>query len=114
MRPSAIVEPTLGGFVLLPLKQSSDDRRRLNEILHLIHPITWLYVSFFFSATRLASLFIVTVASGAIPPLVVKTKGVKHPCSISRTRLPYSAFFFLSCSRYTVDRGFWEYDDAKG
>ena len=99
MRPSAsnsaIVESTLGGFVLLPFKQSSDDRRRLNEILHLIPSITWLYVSFFFSATRLASLFIVTVAFGAIPPLVGKDQGCKTPM-LDLTNSPSILSFLLS------------------
>ena len=97
---SVIVDSILSeGLALVPLRHSKDDLRRLKEIRHLSQPIMAPYESCCFSASKFARRLNMTVASGAIPPLTVKTRGVNDPCSISRTLRPYSDFFFLSCSR---------------
>lgn len=46
---------------------------------------------------RLASLLYTTVAEGPQPPLVDITRGVKVPCSTSKTLLSYVLRFSCSC-----------------
>ena len=68
------------GFDLLPLIQTRADLNKLNEISHLSNPMTLPYVSFLLSASKLARRLNVTVASGAIPPFAVNTRGAKEAC----------------------------------
>ena len=88
------------------LKHLNDDLNKQNPVMQRSQAIVVEYCSPLFSTSMLANLFKKTVASGAVLPVVVHTRGVKLPCSISRTRCPYSRRFFCSCCLY-VDDSFW-------
>ena len=88
------------------LKHLNDDLNKQNPVMQRSQAIVVAYSSPLFSANMLANLFKKTVASGAVLPVVVHTRGVKLPCSISQTRCPYSRRFFGSCC-LCVDDSFW-------
>ena len=81
MIASVIVESSLSvGLDLLPLRQSKAALSSVKEILHLNQPIIAPYDLSLFSASKLVSRLYITVASWAIPPLVMITSA-KEPCS---------------------------------
>ena len=65
--------------------------------LHLIKFITYAYLSPDLIASFSARDLWNCIHSGPILPVVVKTNGVKVPCSICITRSLYSLFFASSC-----------------
>ena len=70
---------------------------KLKGILHLMKLRVLLYDWSYFSGMRPASLLNATVADGPHPPLVDRTRGVKVPCSTSRTHCSYALLFSRSC-----------------
>ena len=72
--------------VLEPLRQTSADLNSANEIRLLIHDMVLAYCSPFLIAISSANRLWYLKHSLPIPPVVVKTKGVNVPCSMSRTQ----------------------------
>ena len=70
---------------------------KLKTILHLMKLSMLLYGWSYFLEMRPASLLNATVADGPHPPLVDRTRGVKVPCSTSRTRCSYALLFLRLC-----------------
>ena len=66
------------------LRQSKAHLKRAKDTLERIHDIVVLYSSPFLIAISSANLLWKRLHSTAMPPVVVKTKGVKVPCSTSR------------------------------
>ena len=83
--------------VLLPLRHRSDDLIHMKLSLHRIKFITYEYLSPDLVASFSARDLWNSKHSGPILPVVVKTNGVKVPCSICITRWLYSLFFASSC-----------------
>src|ERR1700722_879749 len=81
---------------LVPLKQTRDVRRRAKEKRHLSQPATTELGSCFFSAKTSVSFLRARLDWGAIPPVVVNTRGVKSPCSTWRILALYSRIFDFS------------------
>ena len=87
--PSAVAKSinltdwTLKCDCLEPLIAAMEDRKRLNESLHLSHFITVLYFNPLFCASRVARRRYAMVVDGPIPPEAEKTRGVKEPYSTS-------------------------------
>ena len=76
--------------VLESLRQTSADLNRANEIRLLIHDMVFAYCTPFLIAMSSANRLWYLKHSLPIPPVVVKTKGVNVPCSMSRTLLEYN------------------------
>ena len=81
------------------LGQSKADLRRAKDTFERIHRIVVLYSFPFLIDMSSANLLWKRLHSSAMPPVVVKTKGVKVPCSPSKTLFAYSLFFSYSCLR---------------
>jgi len=64
---------------------------------YVMYVMTDAYDSLHFSAIFSASLLLILLHSGAIPPLVVKTRGLNEDFSISITLWLYLSFFSFSC-----------------
>ena len=89
---------------LEPLRQTSADLNSVNEIRLLIHGIVLAYSSPFLIAISSANRPWCLKHSLPIPPVVVKTKGVNVPCSMSTTLLEYRRFFSFSSRRMVQPR----------
>ena len=70
-------------LVLEPPKQTNADLKSANEVLVLIHEMVLAYCSPFLMAISRAKRLWYFKHSFPIPPVVVKTKGVNVPCSMS-------------------------------
>ena len=68
-----------------PRRHIIADHSREKLSLHLSQFIVLLYGLLCLSAIREAILLYTTVAVAPMPPVVVKTKGEKEPCSTSLT-----------------------------
>ena len=82
-----------------PLRQSKADLSRAKDTFERIHEIVVLYSSPFLIDMSSANLLWERLHSSAMPPVVVKTKGVKVPRSTSKTLFAYNLFFSSSCLR---------------
>ena len=82
-----------------PLRQNKADLKRVKDTFEHIHEIVVLYSSPFLIDMSSTNLLWKRLHSSAMPPVVVKTKGVKVPCSTSKTLFAYNLFFLSSCSR---------------
>ena len=80
-----------------PWRHAMGESIKLKAILHLMRLRVLLYGWSYFSEMRPASLLNATVVGGPQPPLVDRTRGVKVPCSTSRTRCSYALLFLCSC-----------------
>ena len=85
--------------VLDPLRHRREALSTRKESLTRINRVTSSYRSPVFVASFSASVLWNLEASGAITPLMVRTIGVKVPCSTSITRVLYLVFFVCSCER---------------
>ena len=101
MQMSSITALTAFGRVFR--RHESAERSKEKESLVRIQPMTTAYDSLVLLLIILANLLNTMSASRPIPPHVENTNSVKQPCSISRTRLPYPLFFFVSCCLYSDD-----------
>ena len=90
-----------------PLIALTAERKRANEMRHLIRYMICEKGICFLSERVSAILLKKMVHSLAIPPVEAKTKGVKTPCSTSLTLSAYCLFFSCSCMRYRAVRSFW-------
>ena len=72
-----------------PLGQSKADLSRAKDTFERIHEIVLLYPSPFLIEMSSANLLWKRLHSSAMPPVVVKTKGVKVPRSTSKTLFAY-------------------------
>ena len=79
-----------------PLRQSKADLKRATDTLERIHDTVVLYSSPFLIAISSANLLWKRLHSTAMRPVVVKTKGVKIPCSTSRTLFAYSLILMFT------------------
>ena len=88
-------------LTLDPLKQVSADLNRANDVLALIQEIVLAQPSYpFLMEISCASLLWYCKHSFPIPPVDVKIRGVKVPCSMFKTLLEYRRFFSFSWLRY--------------
>ena len=104
----------LYGFLRIdldPLRQTKSERIRENYILTLIQFIVFAWSSPFFIARSSASLLWYLRHSSPIPPVVVKTRGVKVPFSFSKTLVAYQRFFPCWCICFGL---WWMYVSALG
>ena len=72
-----------------PLGQSKADLSRAKDTFERIHEIVLLYPAPFFIEMSSANVLWKRLHSSAMPPVVVKTKGVKVPRSTSKPLLAY-------------------------
>ena len=72
-----------------PLRQSKADLSRAKDTFERIHEMVVLYSSPFLIDMSSANLLWKRLHSSAMPPVVVKTKGVKVPRSTSKILLAY-------------------------
>ena len=84
---------------LEPLRQTSADLSTAKEVLVLIHEMVLAYCFPFLMAINCAKRLWYIKHSFPIPPVMVKTKVVNVPCSMSRTLLEYRHFFSFSWIR---------------
>ena len=82
-----------------PHRQSKADLSRAKDTFERIHEIVVLYSSPFLIDMSSANLLWKRLHSSAMPPVVVKTKGLKVPRSTSKTLFAYNLFFSSSCLR---------------
>ena len=80
-----------------PLRQSKVDLSSAKDTFESIDEIDVLYFSSFLIEMSFANLMWKCLHSSAMPEVVVKTKGVKVPCSTSKTLFAYNLFFSYSC-----------------
>ena len=75
-----------------PLRQSKADLSRAKDTFERIHEIVVLYSSPFLIDMSSVNLLWKCLHLSAMPPVVVKTKGVKVPHSTSKTLFVYNLF----------------------
>jgi len=88
--------------------------KRANLSSALMYVMTDAYGSLCFSAIFSASLLLTLLHSGAIPPLVVKTRGLNEDFSMSITLWLYLFCSFSCCWLISAARDFPEYDCEVG
>ena len=86
---------------------SSVVRRSAKLSLHRSQPETTETCTFCFSLSFSANLFMAIWLWGAMPPVQVKTRGVKSARSTSLMRCPYSRIFWSSAVLNSC-AGFWD------
>ena len=79
--------------------ERSSEKVNLHLIKRMVEVYDWLVLSAIIDAILLKT----TDAVGPKPPIVLKTSGVRLPCSTSRIRWSYLRLF--SCSCFFVARG---------
>ena len=82
-----------------PLRQSKADLNRAKDTFERIHEIVVRYSSPFLIDMSSANLLCKRLHSSAMPPVVLRTKGVNVPRSTSKTLFAYNLFFSSSCLR---------------
>ena len=89
-----------------------EERRRLNDSLHLSQEMVVLYFWSHFSDSMEASLLRQTFVALPVPPVRDITSGVNELCSTSRILCSYVRILHCSCFLYVAARVGWRVEGA--